>query len=185
MNTVLSTIEKRFSCRSYTGAPLSKENAEQIAKAAMQAPSALNAQKWHVVMVNNKAMVDEMSAYALSIMKAMPDQSTYNRIMDRGGNPFYNAPAIALVLKQVDSGKNVDIDCGILVQNMALAAASLGINSVIAAMVGMVFTGDRADEFKTKLNVPAGYEFGISLIMGEGNMEKAPHDIDMDKVTFI
>lgn len=185
MNQALEVIENRFSCRGYTGEKVEHSLIEQMAQAAMAAPSALNGQHWRVVFLNDKAVVDEVSAYALSLMKAMPDQSTYNRIMERGGNPFYNAPAIAFVYKEKGKGAMVDIDCGILVQNLSLSATSLGLGNVIAAMVGMIFTGPEGEAFKEKLHMPENFEFGISLIFGHGNLTKAPHEKDMEKVTYL
>ena len=183
-NEVLQTIAERFSCRSYTGAPVERSKIEAIVKAGLHSPSAVDQQKWRLKVVTNKQLVDDMSAEALDIMKNMEDKAFYERIMSRGGVPFYNAPALILIMK-TESNINPDLDCGIMVQNMALAATSVGYNSVIAAMSGMPLSGPRGDEFKQRLNIADGETFAIGLLLGEGNMTKEPHAIDWDKVSYI
>lgn len=188
-NPVLDTIAQRFSCRSYTGASVDADKLKAVVKAGLHSPSALDQQKWRLKVITNKALIDEMNDEALAILKANPDQTAYERIMSRGGVVYYNVPAMILVMKVGEetarSTLGLDIDCGILVQNMALAATAVGYNSVIAAMSGLALSGERAEYFKEKLKVAPNETFAIGLLLGEGNMTKEPHAIDWDKVSYI
>ena len=58
------------------------------------------------------------------------------------------------------------MDCGIAVENMALAAGGLGIGSVIRGLPKPAFTGEKADELRTRLRCPEGYDFVIALSLG-------------------
>lgn len=185
MNQTLQTIATRYSCRNYTGSPVAQEALEQIAAAAMQSPSAINSQRWQVIFITNKGLIDELNADALEQLKNKADSSMYERIMSRGGVVYYNAPVMAVVLKQSEGTFSADMDCGILVQNMALAATSLGLDNVICAMGGIPFAGPQGEAFKSKINWPAGYEFAISLLIGHGTSTDTPHSIDMSKVHFV
>lgn len=71
-------------------------------------------------------------------------------------------------------------------QNIAIAATSLGLGNVIAAMCATAFLeGDRTEEFKSKVNWPDGYEFGMGVLVGYAEAKKEPHEIDEAKLTII
>lgn len=185
-NDVLKTIEERFSCRGYTGNPVDEDKLKAIVKSGLHSPSAVDQQKWRLKVITNKALIDDMSTEALEILKNdLNQQGAYERILSRGGICYYNAPVMILVFKAPDYQYNIDLDCGIMIQNLALAATSVGYNCVIAQMSGLVFTGPNAALFREKTGVTTGEEFAIGLLLGEGNMTKEPHAIDWDKVTYI
>jgi nitroreductase len=71
------------------------------------------------------------------------------------------------------------------VQNIALAAKSLGLDSVIVGMPGVIFNGEKADYLRKRLNVPEGYIYGIAIAVGIADMEKAPHELDPSKIITI
>jgi len=184
MNEVLNCIKRRFSCRGYDGAPVQREKLDAIVNAALQAPSAMNLQPWEIIVINNKEIIDGLDEEAMGILSASADKTGYNRIMDRGGKVFYNAPCMFLVLKHAGS-RWADVDAGIMTQNICLAADSLGLNSVIVAMANIPFSGSSAEEMKDIVGWPDGLEFGMAVLVGHGNTVKEPHEIDMTKVRFV
>jgi nitroreductase len=160
----------------------SNEMLQAIAEAAIQAPSGMNRQAWRVIVVKNKELMQDLEAEGLSYLASLVDKSTYQRIMDRGGKLFYGAPCMIVVSIDPTS----QIDCGILCQNVALAATSLGIANVICGLTGTAFaSGHRAEEFSKRLGFPEGYAFGCSVLLGYANTTKAPHEPDKDKIAFI
>ena len=185
MNDVLKTIEARYACRGYNNQPVEQEKVSAIVKAALQAPSALNKQPWHIIAITDKTLIGEINDHVMDILKEMEDQTAYLRTVERGGNPYYNAPVMFLVLKKSDENPWADIDCGIVTQNISLAATSLGLGNVIAAMCATAFNGPRADEFRQKVKWPKAYEFGMGVLVGYPKVSKVPHEIDEHKVTYI
>jgi nitroreductase len=185
MNEILRVIEERFSCRGYTGEAVEEAKLKAIAKAALQSPSAMNLQPWRLLVISDKAMVDKLDNAAMDYLKSLPDPAMYERMMERGGKVFYNAPALYLIVKDPNAGTNwTDIDCGIMTQNICLAAASLGLDTVIVAMASLSFKGEDADELKAAIKWPKGFEFAMGVALGHGNTKKEPHEIDWDKVIF-
>ncbi|MCL2015716.1 MAG: nitroreductase family protein [Defluviitaleaceae bacterium] len=180
---VLQAIFERNSCRDFTGEPLTKTEVDLLAKAALAAPSAVNRQPWHIIMCNDKALMDELESVAMEVVSADEDKGTYNRIMERGGKMFYNAPAMALICG--DSSDWAVLDSGILVENLALAAHSLGLGNVICGMMRIPLNSPKADHFAQRLKIPAGYKFTIAILIGKANTGKEPHELDMTKVTFV
>lgn len=182
MNDTLKTIKNRYSCRNYTGEPVEQEKLEAIALAGIQAPSAMNNQPWEIIVIKDKALIDEMDAATMEALSKGEDKSLYERMMSRGGKMFYNAPCMIVVAKL----PNTDLDCGIVIENLALAASSLGLGNVICGLAGLAFATEKGEYFKSKI-IPEGYELGMTILIGyatdtEGGM---PHEVDMGKVKYV
>ncbi len=185
MNDVLKTIATRYSCRAFTEEMPSKEILQSIATAAIQAPSAMNRQPWRVIVVTNPELIRDMEAEGMQALAAMEDQTLYNRILSRGGKLFYNAPCLVMVPIDPANLTGSALDSGILCENIALAATSLGLGSVICGLSGLAFAGGRAKEFKERLGFPEGFEFGMGILLGYCAKETAPHEPDTSKIMFI
>ena len=80
------------------------------------------------------------------------------KVMGKDGSPrfsdpdfqiFYYAPTVVFIFGEKDFPWT-QVDCGIAVENIALAAEGLGIGSVILGLPKPAFTGDRADELRKR-----------------------------------
>jgi len=186
MNEILKTIKNRYSCRDFKSDVPSKEDLNAIADAAIESPSGMNLQKWRIIVVTNKELLDDMEEEAMNIIKGFNDKSTYERIKSRGGKVYYNAPCMIIVTINTAVEKVMtEIDCGIVCENIAIAATSLGLGNVICGMAGLPFSGSRGAEFKERFKFEEGYEFGMSVLVGYANNSKEPHEPDRSKITFI
>ena len=181
MNEVIKAIKERYSCRDFKATPLTDEQVKAIVESALASPSGMNRQPWHVVMVTDKALIDEMDVEGMRMLAAAEDQSAYERMMGRGGKLFYGAPCLVLVTTDGEAA----MDSGILSENVALAAHSLGLGSCIVGMAGQPLGGPRGEEFKKRLKFPQGHIFGIGILVGVPNSSKEPHELDMGKVTYV
>jgi nitroreductase len=139
MNEVLNTILKRRSIRRFTDQPLDNETIELLLKAAMAAPTAMNAQPWEFVVITEKAVMDKFRN-ALMFAKM-------------------NAPAAICVLgsKRMQKNKAGEKfwvqDCSAATENILLAATSLGLGSV---WVGVHPVTLFARQVENILNLPEG-----------------------------
>ena len=183
MNETMRTIAERYSCRDFTGDPLTAPQLQALVKAALASPSAMNRQPWYVIAITDKALINELDADGMSILAEAEDKSVFERIQSRGGKIFYNAPC--MILAASDGSEHAAMDCGILSQNVALAAHSLGLGSVICGMAAIPLNGPRGNTFKKRMQFPDGYGFGIAILAGVAKSGKAPHVLDMSKVTYI
>jgi nitroreductase len=76
----------------------------------------------------------------------------------------------------------VELDAGIAVSHMALAATSLGLNSCIVAMPGVAFQNE---DLKAKY-IPQGFDFTIALLLGyAANPGGTPHEPDFSKIIYM
>jgi len=183
MNETLNNILERYTCRDFKDTPITQEQRGYLVKAALAAPSARNLQPWHVIMVTDKALIDELDTEGMNILGADEDKSTYELFMSRGGKMFYNAPCLALVLS--DGSKWGTLDSGILCQNIVLAAESMGLGSCIVGMAGIPLNGPKAEDYAKCLGFPKGYKFEIGVLVGEIISGKEPHEHDLTKVSFV
>ena len=179
MNDVLRAIKERFSCRDFKPEPLTEEEVAHLVDAALASPSAINQQPWHIIAVTDKSIIDDMDAYAMS------DKSSpfYGRIMERGGRMFYNAPCVIVIA--INDSDWAPLDCGIVSQNISLAAHSMELGSCICGMLRIPLGGEKGEEFKKKLRIPEGMKFGMSVLVGRVNTPKAPHELERSKVTIV
>jgi nitroreductase len=83
MNETLQVIAARYACRDFTGEMVEEASLRAIARAAVEAPSALNRQPWRVVVVKDRELMGEMEAEGMRQLAAMEDSSGYGRIMSR------------------------------------------------------------------------------------------------------
>ena len=168
MNDILKVIEERRSIRSYDPAPVAEADLQAIMNAALQAPTARNMQPWHFSVITDRALLDEFDA-ALD-----PEKSV-----------TYKAPAVIMISAPVERGFFTKVDCGIAVQNMALAAWSLGYGNVILGAPKIVFDGPRCNEFKQKFDIPADHEYIIGLAVGKALASKDAHELHPEKISWI
>ncbi len=99
---VMEAIYERRATRDFTNAPVAAEILKKLVDAAIQAPSAFNAQPWHFTIVRNSALLDRISAAAKPYMlRTLDPRSTPNEIREHLRNPdfhvFYHAPAMVLI----------------------------------------------------------------------------------------
>ena len=181
MNETLKTIAQRYSCRAFDGKLPEISLLEAIAKAGIQSPSGMNRQPWQINVITDKAFIEEMDSEGMKFLSQAEDKSAYERFMARGGKLFYNAPTMFLILKKPGS----DLDTGIVSENIALAAASLGLGNVICGMARVPLEGEKGDKFKARAGFSEGWEFGMSVLVGYAVKPGIPHELDMGKIKFL
>lgn len=156
MNETLKTIMNRRSIRSYTEKQVENEDLKQIIDAGLYAPSAMNQQSWHFTVIQNKDIINKMN----EICKVIIQQTSKPDL-----NLFYNAPTVILV-----SGEEKAIapenDCSLAMENMFIAAASLGIGSCWVHSVRRLSSTPEGQKLLKEIGIPAGYSIVGSGIFG-------------------
>ena len=185
VNETLKNIKERYACRDYSDQMPSEEQLAAIAQAAIEAPSGMNRQFWHVAVVTNKELISEMEKEGLEMIR-QTSQSGYERLMSRGGTLFYHAPCVVYFAIKTASPAGAElVDLGIIAQNVALAATSLGLASCHCGFAAMAFAGKKKESFKKKLQFPDGYECGMAVLLGYAKASGTPHVPDQSKISWI
>ena len=171
MNNVLEVIKCRSSIRKYTDQPLSEDICKTLIEAGLRAPTATNKQEVHISVVSGTNPVQ---------------QEIQNDLNPNAANSFYfNAPVV-FYLSCADDFKWSSVDAGIAVENIHLAAASLGLGSVILGCMEKILNGEKKAYYAEKLAFPEGYSFKIAIAIGYPDTTKDQHTFDFEKnVTII
>lgn len=173
-NPVLEAIADRRSIRGYQPEQITKEQLDILLKAAEQAPSARNAQAWHFTVVQNKDIIKEVNDEANAKLKREP-----------GADIFYGAPTVIFISCDPDAHPWARLDCGIACENIALAAHSIGLGSVIIGMAYVALDGEKKEYFDKLLKFPEKYTFAISIAIGIPTTTKDAHPIQEGRIDII
>ena len=184
MNPVLAAIADRRSNRAYRQTPLSEETLNVLLKAAVESPSAVNRQPWHFTVVRDQNMLKELNAAIWEGMMARDPEKRSPRFQDPNFDVFYKAPCVIFISGD-QKNSWAAIDCGIAVENIALAAQGLDLGSVILGMPKEAFMGPKGDYFRQALSFPEGHDFEIAIAVGEAADTKAAHPVGENKISFV
>lgn len=115
---VLDNIATRTSIRDYEARPVEKEKIEKMLRAAMAAPTAMNKQPWHFVVVDQRYVLDALAGtnpYAKMLKKAplaIVVCGNTDKMIEGGGRDFWIQDASAAT------------------ENLLLAAHAMGLGAV-------------------------------------------------------
>ena len=182
MNEVLTAIADRSSIRAYTDEKLSEEEIRTLVTAGLQAPTAANKQEVHTSVVSGGdpvlAEIDEERRRL--VLASDADEAFKENVKNSKVNFYYSAPTV-LVLSVDKSFYWGKLDAGIAVENISLAAHSLGLGSLIIGCIDAALKGEKGADFAKALKFPENYEFAIAVAVGHKNTEKTPHEFDYEK----
>ncbi len=181
----LDVIARRYSCRSFQDRPVPLDLLRTVAEAGVRAPSAVNRQPWRLTVVTDQTEVAEIGRVGLDNLK-VTDEAGYSRILSRGGLLAYNAPAMIIVSTATGpSDFPVAMDAGIVAAHLALAATAVGLDTCIAAMPRLAFSGQSGQALKDTY-IPEGFEFAICVLLGYAAQPGgAQHQPDLTKITYL
>ena len=185
MNETLKIIKERYSCRDFEKQLPPEELLTVIAQAAIQSPSGMNRQFWHVIVLTNKELISEMEKEGLNNLRNF-DESFYQHIISRNRTLFNNAPCMVFfAIKTAQPAGAELIDLGVIAQTTVLAATSLGLTSLHCGNVAFAFAGNKNGYFKEKLGFPDGFECGMAVLLGYAKSISMPHKPDQSKISYI
>ena len=162
MNEVIRTIKARRSIRSYKNDQITEEQLEAILEAGVYAASGMGEQATILVAVQDPEVIALMGGLNAKVMGADTD-------------PFYGAPTVVVVF--ADSERITAVEDGSLViGNMMLAAASIGVDSCWIHRAKETFEFDLGKTLMQKWGIPANYVGVGNCILGyrEGDLPEAP-----------
>jgi nitroreductase len=185
MNETINTILFRRSIRSYTADPVEREKIDLILQCGQHAPSATNRQSWHFTVVTNRALLDKISAENKKVLLQSPDEATRARGQDPEFDSFRGAP-MAIIVSGDQAVRYAIADCANAVENMALAATSLGLGSCYLASFKIAMEQPEGAHLLHELKIPEGYFPIFALSLGYGNEILGPRQPRKENaITFI
>ena len=164
-NSVLEVIKERRSVRAYTDQQVSEEDLLAILEAGTYAPNGMHMESWHLTAIQNAEKLVELN----DSVKGAFARSSDTRMHERGASHtycfYYHAPTLIIVSNDPKYWW-AGMDCACAIENMFLAARSLGIGSCWVNQLGMTCDDSQVKEFITSLGVPAGHKVYGCVILG-------------------
>ncbi|MGX8695626.1 MAG: nitroreductase family protein [Prevotella sp.] len=157
----INNIMTRTSIRQYTGEPVSKENIETMLRAGMAAPTAVNRQPWHFVVINSKEKLAELAGN------------------NPRGNMLKQAALAIVVCGNMDKalpgqGQGFWVqDCSAATENILLAANALGLGAV---WTGLYPDENRAVSVAKVLKLPQAFIPLCTIVIGHPAEQPQPKD---------
>ncbi len=161
-NEVIKCIYTRRSIRDYQDKPVPGVIIKKLLQAAVMAPSANNTQPWHFTIVSDKSTIDYLAERVSLAWQKQEVEKKFGFKLGRSGSVFFNAPLLIVI----SGPKNyywLKDDVNLAVQNMFLAAHSLGLGS---CWIGYAKALNFDQEAKDKLGILKNFEIAAPLIFG-------------------
>ncbi len=157
----IENIMTRTSIRKYTQQPVEDCKVETMLRAAMAAPTAVNKQPWHFVVVNDKTILGKLAGEG------------------RRGDMLRNAPLAIVVCGDMNKALEGPIrdfwiqDVSAATENLLLAAHALGLGAV---WTGLYPNTERAGQVAQTLGMPETMMPLCTVIIGYPDEQPTPKD---------
>ena len=154
MNDILNQMKTRRSCRHFLEKPVPAELLDEIAQAGLYAASSRNLQSPIILQITDPALIGKL--YRMNAAAAGRE----------GGNPFYGAPALFVVLADRSAASTYLYDGSLVLGNMMLAAHALGLGSCWIHRAKEEFESEEGKEILKSFDIEGDYEGIGHLIVG-------------------
>ena len=158
----IQTIMERRSIRQYKEKAVEREKLDQIALCGIAAPNAMNKQAWAVRIVDSKQWIDDCTAAFIPTVEGTPWGDKL--LTPDFRNMFRNAAAVIFVA--AEPGTFAGVDCGLMGENMMLAACELGLGTCCLGSPVPFLNSEVGAPFLASLKLPQGYQLQYALAVG-------------------
>lgn len=179
----LAALNDRRTIRQYTGEPIPKEQIEQIVKAALNSPTACNAQEIDLYVCTNQEKINKVSEVTVSKLTE-PFRSSFESRKESLGvkNVFTcDAPCVIFLVKNERADPLfTSIDNGIVSMSIMVAAAEFGLSTMC---IGCVLFAQK--EIEEIMGIPEG-KLVMAVAVGKAREDAkvAPKEL-LCKATYI
>lgn len=164
-NEVLKNIKARRSVRAYKTRQVAEEDLLAILEAATYAPSGMHLETWHFTAIQNADKLTELNER----IKGAFRKSNNPKLQERGKSIsyccYYHAPTLVIVSNEPTQWW-AGMDCACAIENMFLAATSLGVDSCWINQLGTTCDDPEVREFITSLGVPEDHKVYGCVALG-------------------
>ena len=177
-NAVIENMMSRRSIRKYKPQAVNRDTMQIILNCGINAPNGQNKQSWEIRVVDNPEFINGITeVYKKQNPKAAEDPNFKNM--------FRNAPTVVFIGNDTSYDCS-QIDCGLLGENMVLAAWSMGIGSCcLASPTRFIADTPEAAEYLKRLEFPEGYKLLYCIAFGYPDEAPAAKPRDTAKVKYI
>ncbi len=154
-NQILDSLKTRRSVRSFSSKEIEQEKLDAIMEAASYAPTGMGSQSPVIVLVKTKELVEKISK-----MNA--------KVMGRDTDPFYGAPAVAIVFGNKAASPTWFEDACLVSGNLLNAAHAVGVDSCFIYRAKEVFASEEGLALLKEWGLNENYVGVANCILGYG-----------------
>lgn len=173
---VTDVMMSRRSIRAYKDSVISRETMKEILTCGVNAPNGKNLQSYEIRVIDSPTLIDSITN---AVVKDNP------KIAEREGfkNIFVNAPCVVCIAYDTKYDM-AQIDCGLLGENIILAAWAKGIGSCcLGSSARWIMDSPSAKPYLDQMAFSEGYELLYCIALGypDESPEAKPRREDMIK----
>lgn len=178
-NKVVETIMSRRSIRKYKPQPVNRDTLNTILECGINAPNAMNKQSWAIRVVDSQEYINGVTEL---FKKKNADRVASDPNFK---NMFRNAPTVVFIANDTNSGSS-PIDCGLLGENMIIAAWSMGIGSCcLGGPTAFLMNDPDCADYLKRLDIPEGYQLLYCIAFGYPDEQPEAKPREIGKIRFI
>jgi nitroreductase len=171
-NAVLKCIHERRSTRRFTDRQISSEQLEALLEAAIWAPSGGNNQSWLFTAIQKKEVLLHLNQLVREGFQHWipdddyPGKQAMKKVSQKEGYNFYhNAPTL-IIASNKPNYENAMADCALALQNIFLAAQSLGLGSCYINQLHWLRDDPQVRAYLFELGIPKAHTICSSAAVG-------------------
>lgn len=161
---VLDAIAARRAIRSYSPEPVDAATVNALLHAAVRAPTAMHAEPWSFVVVQDRARLARISDRAKALALAMPGIGAYYGALlrDPGFSVFYDASTLVVICATAIT-PFATADCWLAAENLMLAACAYGLGTCV---IGFAVAALAASDVRAELGIPDDVTVVAPIVVG-------------------
>jgi nitroreductase len=171
-NEILRTIKARRSTRKFTGEQITSEQLDALLESAIWAPSGGNNQSWLFTAIQSKGVLERLNAIVREgFGRYVPDDgypgkhSAKEYAKRDGFNFFHHAPTL-IVASNKPNYENAMADCALALENVFLAAQSLGLGSCYINQLHWLRDDAEVRKYLAELGIPREHTICSAAAIG-------------------
>lgn len=177
-SVVTELMMSRRSIRAYKDSVISRETLNDILRCGVNAPNGRNLQSYEIRVIDSPALID-------SITKAVVKDNP--KIAERDGfkNIFVNAPCVVCIAYDTKYDM-AQIDCGLLGENIILAAWAKGIGSCcLGSSARWIIDSPSAKPYLDRMAFSPGYKLLYCIALGYPDEQPEARPRREDMIRFV
>ncbi|MDD4208810.1 MAG: nitroreductase [Bacteroidales bacterium] len=180
-NATIESIMNRRSVRSYKSEQIKQAELDKILECGINAPSAKNLQPWAIRVIQSEDMINKLN---IDYINYTQNNSSATSTHTSDYNILFGAPTFILIAGDTNNAYAQN-DCGMLAQNMLLAAESMDIGTCVLGGIVRFINGPQGNDFRAKLDLPDNYQLFIGIVMGYKNEYPSAKPRENTKIKII
>ncbi|SEW43812.1 nitroreductase family protein [[Clostridium] fimetarium] len=190
-NEVLNCILTRRSTRNYENRQIEMLQLDTILNSAIWAPSGGNSQTWLFTAIQNKEILLKLNVLVKEgFQKWIPDDDYPGKLGAKASsekqnyNFYYHAPTLIIASNQ-PGYENAMADCSLALENIFLAAHSLGLGSCYINQLHWLRNDPNIRDFLFELGIPKEHTICSTAVIGYIGKASSPLPRKKDTIHII